>query len=77
MTVLLEYIDLFITCVNIMLGTLLLCYIMINPLLSSKLNLNNGRKLTNHMHISLLNVFVLAMLVIRISVYSLYLETNC
>ena len=70
-TVLLEYIDL----------SLHVYYsidIMFNALPSLKVKLNIGRKSTNHCDkiIPLLNVCVLATLVTRISVYSLYLGTN-
>ena len=77
-TVLLEYIDLFTTCIKIMLGPYYSVDIMFNALPSLKVNLNIRRKSTNHCDkiFPLLNVCVLATLVTRISVYSLYLETN-
>ena len=63
---------------QIMLGPYYSVDIMFNALPSLKVNLNIRRKSTNHCDkiIPLLKVCVLATLVTRISVYSLYLETN-
>ena len=59
-TVLLEYIDLFPTCMKIMLGSYYSIDIMFNALPSLKVSCNIGRKSTNHRDkiIPLLNVCV-------------------
>ena len=71
-TVLLEYLDLFTACIKIMLGTYYSVDIMFNAL-PTKVNRNIGHSPTHHTFL-LLNVCVLATLVTRISIYSLYLR---
>ena len=70
-TVLLEYIN-NTTCMNIMLSTYYSVDIILNTF---KIKLKYGAK-TYKLHIPLLNICVLVMLMIRIFVYSLYLEMN-
>ena len=75
MTVLIEYVNLFTSYMNITLGTYHSVAFILNALTSSKIELKHWAQFYKS-HIPLLNVCALATLVTPIYVYSLYLETN-
>ena len=75
MTVLSENVDLFTSCMNITLDTFYSVAFMLNALNKLKIKLKYWMQFYKS-HIPLLNICALATFVTRISIYSLYLETN-